>query len=210
EKNKALTEAHAQVTESLEQQTATSEILKGIASSPTDVQPVFDTIAEHAVRLCDAAFGAVVRFDGEWINIAALSGLRPGEREVVLRYLPRGAAPGGPGLSRVVLTGEVAHLPDVQSDPAWQASRSGPHFSTVEGFRTFLAVPLIREGVCLGAVNVWRREVSPFSDQHIELLKTFADQAVIAIENVRLFKELEARTTDLTRSVERLTALGEV
>src|SRR5262245_35909722 len=95
------------LTEALEQQTATSEILQVIASSPTDAQPVFDTIAESAVRLCDAAFGAVVRFDGEWITIAALSGLRPDEREAVLRYFPTRPSPDGPGLSRVVRKGEA-------------------------------------------------------------------------------------------------------
>src|SRR5215831_17519895 len=183
--------------EALERQTATSEILRVISSSPTDVQPVFDTIAGSAVRLCEAAFGAVVRFDGEWINIAALSGLRPDEREAVLLYFPTRPSPDGPGLSRVVLKGEAVHIRDVQVDPKWRAGSAGPAFSAVEGFRTFLAVPLIREGLCLGAVNVWRREVSPFSEQHIALLKTFADHAAIAIENVRLFTELEARNRDL-------------
>src|SRR5262249_17684369 len=189
--------------EALEQQTATSEILQVISSSPTDEQPVFDTIAEHAVRLCDAAFGAVFRFDGEWINLAALSGLRPDEREAVLRYFPIRPTPGGPGLSRVMQTGAAVHIPDVQVDPGWRAGSAGPHFSTVEGFRTFLAVPLMREGQCLGAVNVWRREVSPFSEQHIALLKTFADQAVIAIENVRLFNETK-------EALDRQTATSEI
>src|SRR5215467_732054 len=203
--------------EALERQTATSEILQVISSSPTDEQPVFDTIAEHAVRLCDAAFGAVVRFDGEWLNIAALSGLRPDERAAALRYFPIRPTPGGPGLSQVVQTAAAVHIPDVQVDPRWRAGSAGPHFSTVEGFRTFLAVPLIREGQCLGAVNVWRREVSPFSEQHIALLKTFADQAVIAIENVRLFTELQEKNRALTEahaqvteSLEQQTATGEV
>src|SRR5215470_5471242 len=196
--------------EALERQTATNEILQVISNSPTDEQPVFDTIAEHAVRLCDAAFGAVVRFDGEWINIAALSGLRPDEREAALRYFPIRPTPGGPGLSQVVQTGAAVHIPDVQVDPRWRAASAGPHFSTVEGFRTFLAVPLMREGQCLGAVNVWRREVSPFSEQHIALLKTFADQAVIAIENVRLFTELEGRNRDLTEALERQTATSNI
>src|SRR5215467_89441 len=186
--------------EALERQTATSGILRVISSSPTDVQPVFDTIAESAVRLCDAAFGAVVRFDGEWITIAALSGLRPDEREAVLRYFPTRPSPDGPALSRVVLKGEAVHIQDVQVDPKWRAASAGPAFSAVEGFRTFLAVPLIREGLCLGAVNVWRREVSPFSEQHIALLKTFADQAVIAIENVRLFTELREKNRALTEA----------
>src|SRR5262245_21750187 len=196
--------------EAQEQQTATSEILAVISSSPTDLEPVFDTIAEHAVRLCDAAFGAVVRFDGEWINIAALSGLRPDEREAVLRYFPIRPTPGGPGLSRVMQTGAAVHIPDVQVDPGWRAGSAGPHFSTVEGFRTFLAVPLMREGQCLGAVNVWRREVSPFSEQHISLLQTFADQAVIAIENVRLFTELQEGNRELTAALDKQTATSDI
>ena len=200
---------NADLTDSLARQTATSEILRVISSSPTDPQPVFATIAERAVRLCDAAFGAVFLFDGEWIRIGALSGLRPDEREATLRYFPRRPTPGGIGVSHVVLTGEIAHIPDVQSDPVWQASEAGPTFNAVE-LRICLLAPLIREGVCLGAVNVWRREPSPFSQQHIDLLKTFADQAVIAIENARLFHELQARTHDLSRSVEQLIALGDV
>src|SRR5262245_39904242 len=196
--------------EALERQTATAEILRVISSSPTDVQPVFESIAESAVRLCEAAFGAVVRFDGEWITIVALSGLRPDEREAVLRYFPTRPSPDGPALSRVVLKGEAVHIQDVQVDPKWRAASAGPAFSAVEGFRTFLAVPLIREGLCLGAVNVWRREVSPFSEQHIALLKTFADQAVIAVENVRLFKELEARNRDLTEALDQQTATSEI
>src|SRR5262249_53314222 len=96
----------------------------------------------------------------------------------------------------------------VQADARWRASAAGPAFSAVEGFRTCLIVPLNREGRCLGAINVWRREASPFSEQHIELLKTFADQAVIAIENVRLFKELEARNRDLTATSEILQVIS--
>src|SRR5262249_56729543 len=127
---------------------------------------VFDTIAERAVRLCDAAFGAVVRFDGEWITIAALSGLRPDEREATLRYFPTRPSPDGPGLSRVVLKGEAVHIQDVQVDPKWRAARAGPAFNAAEGVRKFLAVPLSREGLWLGAVHVWARAVSPFSGQN--------------------------------------------
>jgi signal transduction histidine kinase len=216
EKNKALTQAHAQVSEALGQQTATSEILRVISSSPTDIQPAFDTIAERAVRLCDAAFGAVFRFDEGWTNIAALTGLRPDELEAVRRFFPRRLSPG-PGLSRVALGGEVVHIADVQADPVWRADAAGPAFSGVEGYRTCLMVPLIREGLCLGAINVWRREASPFSKQQIELLKTFADQAVIAIENVRLFKELQEKNSALTQAhaqvseaLEQQTATSEI
>jgi len=189
--------------------TATGEILQVISRSPTDTQPVFDKIAERAVSLCGAAFGAVFRFDDGWINIAALTGLRPDEVEAARRYFPRRVTPGGLGVSHVALTGEVAHIPDVQADPAWRASASGPAFSG-EGFRTCLLVPLNREGLRLGAINVWRREAAPFSDQHIELLKSFADQAVIAIENVRLFNELQSSNRELTAALDQQTATSEI
>src|SRR5262245_66236299 len=104
----------------------------------------------------------------------------------------------------------MVHIPDVQANARWRASAAGLAFSAVEGFRTCLIVPLNREGRCLGAINVWRREASPFSEQHIELLKTFADQAVIAIENARLFTELESRNRDLTAALDRQTATAEI
>ena len=189
--------------------TATGEVLQVISRSPTDTQPVFDTIAERAVNLCSAAFGAVFRFDDGWINIAALAGVRPDETEAALRYFPRQPSRDGIGVSHVALTGEMVHIPDVQANAGWQASAAGPVFSAA-GYRTCLIVPLNREGRCLGAINVWRREASPFSEQHIELLKTFADQAVIAIENVRLFKELEARNHDLTRALDQQTATSDI
>jgi GAF domain-containing protein len=190
--------------EALEQQTATSEILRVISSSPTDIQPVLNTIAERAVRLCDAAFGVVFRFDDGWMEIAAVAGLRPDETEAALGYFPRQPSRGGIGVSHVALTGEMVHIPDVQADARWRASASGTAFSAA-GFRTCLIVPLSREGRCLGAINVWRREASPFSEQHIELLKTFADQAVIAIENVRLFNELQDKNKALTQAHARVT-----
>src|SRR5262249_54035046 len=146
-----------------------------------------------------------------WIEIAALVGVRPDELEAARRYFPRQFSPGspGPGLSRVALTGEVVHMPDVQADAGWRADAAGPAFSAVEGYRTGLVVPLNREGRCLGAINVWRREASPFSEQHIELLKTFADQAVIAIENVRLFTELQEKNTALTTANAQVTEVLE-
>ncbi len=204
EKNRALIEAHAQVTESLEQQTATSEILRVISSSPTDVQPVFDTIARSAVKLCDALGGNVQRFDGELMHLVASHNWAPEGLELARRRLPiRPTRSRGAG--RAVLSRAVVHIPDVLEDPEYS-----PDAALAGGWRTILSVPMLREGNPVGAITVTRAEAGPFSENQIELLKTFADQAVIAIENVRLFKELEARTAELTQSVEKLTALGEV
>jgi signal transduction histidine kinase len=205
EKNRALTEAHAQVTEALEQQTATAEILRVISSSPTDVQPVFDTIVRSAVRLCNGLFCSLLRFDGELIYNVAQHNYTPEALEEVHRIYPTRptrALPSG----RAILERAVVHIPDVEVDPDFQNGS----LSRAIGWRSGLFVPMLRTGAAIGAIAVTRAARGPFSDNEIELLKTFADQAVIAIENVRLFKELQARTSELTRSVGELTALGEV
>src|SRR5262249_9046604 len=186
QKNEALTQAHVQVTETLEQQTATSEILRSISSSPTDVQPGFDTIVENAARLCQAAFSTLHRFDGHVLTFEAQHGMREAQIERARHVFPE--PPGRHmAVGRAVLDRRVAHIEDIHEDPEYRVL---PH---QEDYYTVLAVPLMREGVPVGALGLWRREVRPFSDQQIELVKTFADQAVIAIENVRLFKELQER-----------------
>jgi two-component system, NtrC family, sensor kinase len=205
EKNSSLTAAHAQVTEALEQQTATAEILRVISRSQTDVQPVFDTIVRSAVRLCDGLFGALNQFDGELMHQVAQHNYTPEALEQVRRAYPmRPSRARGSG--RAILGRAVVHIPDVEVDPEYE--RSG--VARVVGFRSGLWVPMLREGGPIGVIMVARAEPGPFSDSEIELLKTFADQAVIAVENVRLFKELQVRTGELTQSVEKLTALGEV
>jgi signal transduction histidine kinase len=205
EKNGALTEAHARVTTALEQQTATGEILGVISSSPTDVQPVFDTIVRSAVKLCGGLFSALYRFDGELIHQVAHHNFTPEALAASHRVFParpsRGLATG-----RAILERAVVHIPDTECDPEFQHQG----LSRAIGFRSAIFVPMLREGVPFGVIVVARAEPGPFSDDQIELLKTFADQAVIAIENVRLFKELQARTHELTRSVSELKALGEI
>jgi GAF domain-containing protein/CheY-like chemotaxis protein/HPt (histidine-containing phosphotransfer) domain-containing protein len=192
------------LTESLEQQTATGEILRVISSSPTDVQPVFETIVRNAVVLCDALFGAVFRFDGDLIHLVAHHNFTPEVLELVSDLYPmrptREQATG-----RVILSGTLVHLHDVLADPEYRRE-----VATSGGWRSMLAVPMSREGTTVGVIWVARASAGPFPNSQIELLKTFADQAIIAIENVRLFTELEARTRDLTRSVGELQALGEV
>jgi GAF domain-containing protein len=205
EKNLALTAAHAQVTEALEQQTATAEILRVISRSQIDVQPVFDTIVKSAVRLCGGLFSALFRFDGELLHQGAEHNFTPEALEELHRVFP--ARPTRAlGTGRAILERTVVLIPDIEVDPEYQHQA----MSRAIGYRSGLWVPMLREGAPIGVIQVSRAEARPFSDNEIELLKTFADQAVIAVENVRLFKELEARTGELTQSVEQLTALGEV
>jgi signal transduction histidine kinase len=185
--------------------TATSEILRVISSSPTDVQPVFDTIARSAVRLCDGLFSALFQFDGELIHHVAEYNYTPEALEEVRRVYPVRPSMVH-GSARAILKRAVVHIPDIEVDPEYQQRA----VARAIGFRSGLWVPMLREGAPIGVVMVARAAPGPFSDSEIELLKTFADQAVIAVENVRLFKELEARTGELTRSVDQLTALGEI
>ena len=183
ENNRALSQAHAQVTESLEQQTATSEILRVISRSPTDVEPVFDVIIRSAARLCDAVYCNLFRFDGELIHLVATHNLSPGALEAARQRFP---APLTRELTagRAILDRAVAHIPDVENDPALD-----PSLSRAIGARSVLSVPMLRDGTTIGAITVARLAAGPFSDKQIALLQTFAAQAVIAIENVRLFNE---------------------
>src|SRR5262249_54046422 len=203
EKNRALTDAHAQVTEALDQQTATAEILRVISSSPTDVQPVFEAIVQSAVGLCKGFFGAVFRYE-DVVSLVATCNV-PQERLKALRRIYPGppAADTAPG--RALLTRAVVHIHDQASNEEFSGT-----VARASGYRTNIAVPMLRNGQPIGAIAVARSEVQPFSETEIQLLKTFADQAVIAIENARLFNELQARTTELIRSVDELTALGDV
>jgi two-component system, NtrC family, sensor kinase len=204
EKNHALTRAHAQVTESLAQQTATSEILRRTSESLTDAQPTFDAIAVNATRLCDAVNGFVFRYDGELIHVAAYHNVGGDELDAIRRVFP--IAPGrGSVTARAILTRAIAHVVDLSQDPEYAYTAIAQ-----AGFRTVLAVPMLRDGIPIGAIVVTRMRVTPFSPGQVELLETFARQAVIAVETVRLFRELQTRTRDLGRSVEELKALGEV
>jgi signal transduction histidine kinase len=191
-----------ELSEALEQQTATAGILRVISSSPTDIQPVMDAVAESAARLCGTDDALIRLVDGDVLSVAAHFGSVP----IV------DAIPNSPGTvaGRAVLERRIVHVQDVLAEHA-----RGDYLDIAElrqrvGHRTLLATPLLREGTAIGVIVMRRLEVRPFTDKQIALAATFADQAVIAIENVRLFNELQERTRALARSVEELQVLGEV
>src|SRR5712691_4692175 len=200
---KRLEEALKREAEALEQQTATAEILRVISSSPSDVQPVFDAIVRSAARLCDALDATMFRVDGDVLRLVAHEGPIPSNPVGT----PRPLTPATPS-GRAVLEGRTIQVADIQADVGEYPE--GSAFARALNFRTVLSVPLMREGAALGAIAIRRTEVRPFADRQIGLLKTFADQAVIAIENVRLFKALEARNTESTETLARQVATSEV
>jgi GAF domain-containing protein len=190
--------------DSLQQQTATADMLNVISRSTFDLQAVLDTLVQSAARLCAAECAFIFRLEQGAYHLAANHGFSDEYRE----YIKRNPIPPGRGtlVGRTALTAHTVHMPDCLADPEyiWFESQK------IGGFRTMLGVPLLREGSPIGVLALTRSQVEPFSDREIELVTTFADQAVIAIENVRLFDEVQARTRDLSEALEQQTATSEV
>ena len=197
------------LTEALEQQTATSDVLKVISSSPGELKPVFEAMLANAVRICEASFGVLFRYEDGVVQAASMYGVPPEFAE----FWQRGPQRPGPhtAFSRVAETKQTVHIVDVKAEPAYV--EGAPVFvAAVElgGFRTLLNVPMLKENELVGIFAIYRQEVRPFTEKQVELVTNFAAQAVIAIENTRLLHELQARTGELAQSVGELRALGEV
>src|SRR5262249_7811485 len=193
--------------ESLQQQTATSDVLKVISRSIFDLQAVLDTLAESAVRLCSADRSVIRRRVGDTYPVAATYGFSPEQRVEREQYLKTPDA--GSIFGRTLIEGRTVHVPDILSDSRYKPSEAA-YVANVIGVRAGLGVPLMREGNLVGVLTVVRNEPRAFTQKQIELIETFADQAVIAIENVRLFDEVQARTEELSESLQQQPSTADV
>ena len=194
--------------EALEQQTATAEVLRVISRSATDLQPVFEAIVERASKLCDAEFSGVARFEDGLLRLVAVSNLSEREAAAFHSLFPREPNRGFV-MGRAFVDHRSVHIEDVLRDPDYD-QRTQAVLQSQTGYRTFLGVPILRDGEPIGVIGCGRRQVKGFTESQIDLVSTFADQAVIAIENARLFDDLRERTDDLSEALEYQTATSDV